>query len=363
MLTFQKAVKHDAKLRLAICGPAGSGKTYSLLSLATSLGGPVALVDTEHGSASKYADLFDFDTVEPDTYDPRQLIDLIKGAESTHRVICVDSLSHYWMGKGGELEMVDAAAKRIQGNSFAAWKHVTPVHNELVDTIIGAKIHVLVSMRSKTEWVIEEDSRGKKTPRKIGLAPVMRDGIEFEFDVCGDIDQDNTLTVTKSRCPDLSGKVIHRPGKDMAITLKKWLTGAPVAPRPVTPVLPPAPAPAPAAQPASMPPPAAPREPFRASDDDLPQVLQGAKEPPPPVIPGDGTDDRPWTTFREMLERFSKAKDAVGDEAYYRCLRVSGVEHANAWPKTQDGQKSARNCYAELVGIQQAMQQNEEPKQ
>jgi hypothetical protein len=227
---FERAVKRNAKLRFAICGPAGGGKTYSLLELAKNLagGGKVAVIDTEHGSASKYADLFEFDVVEPSTFDPRELVKTIDAAvEGGYAVIVVDSLSHYWMGKGGELDMVDAAAKRSSGgNTFAAWKNVTPYHQALVDKFLSAKIHVLVSMRTKTEWVIEEVN-GKRAPRKIGLAPVMRDGIEFEFDVCGEIDQDNTLTVTKSRCPKLSGAVINRPGKDMADILLEWLQGAP----------------------------------------------------------------------------------------------------------------------------------------
>ncbi len=226
-MAFKKAVKFDAKLRMALCGPAGSGKTYTLLSLATELGEPIAYVDTEHGSASKYADLFAFDVIEPDSYDPRELIKTIADAVAGgYKVLCVDSLSHYWMGKGGELEMVDNAAKRTQGNSFAAWKNVTPVHNQLIDTIISAPIHILVSLRTKTEWVLEQNDKGKTVPRKVGMAPVMRDGIEFEFDVCGDMDQENCLTVTKSRCPDVSGAVIQRPGKELAATLKKWLSGA-----------------------------------------------------------------------------------------------------------------------------------------
>lgn len=231
-MAFTKAVKHDAKLRLALCGPAGSGKTYSLLSIATALGGRIAFVDTEHGSASKYADLFEFDVIEPDSFDPNDLIHLIgEAAKAGYNIVCIDSLSHYWMGKGGELEMVDAAARRVQGNSFAAWKNVTPVHNRLVDTIISAPLHVLVSLRTKTEWVIEQNERGKSAPRKVGLAPVMREGIEFEFDVCGDLDQDNCLTVTKSRCPDLSGKVIEKPGTQIAAMLKAWLAGAPPEPK------------------------------------------------------------------------------------------------------------------------------------
>lgn len=312
-LVFKKATKTDAKLRLALCGPAGSGKTYSSLAIATELGGPIAYIDTEHGSASKYADLFSFDVIEPDQFDPRELIKTISAAiEAGYKVICIDSLSHYWMGKGGELELVDASAKKAQNNSFTAWKTVTPIHNELVDKIISAPIHIIVSMRTKTEWVIEQVG-GKAVPRKIGLAPVMRDGIEFEFDVCGDMDQDNTLTVTKSRCPQLAGKVINHPGKEMARTLKAWCSGAPaLAPTHTAPTTA---APAPVVAPAA---PAA-------------------------------SDDKPWTTFNGMLERFGDMKEKLGDDAYYLTLKAHGVEHANAF---KSGDRAlALACFGEMVAI------------
>lgn len=223
---FKKAEKKNAKLRIALCGPAGAGKTYSALAVASAMGGKIAFVDTEHGSASKYADIFDFDVVEPEKFDPRELIETIRAAEKAgYSHVVIDSLSHYWSGKGGELEMVDNAAKRSSsGNSFAAWKTVTPVHNELIEAIIGSKINVFVTMRTKTEWVIEKNEFGKNAPRKVGLAPIMRDGIEFEFDICGDIDQDNNFVVTKSRCPALSGLTINRPGRQMAEVLQKWLS-------------------------------------------------------------------------------------------------------------------------------------------
>ena len=296
-MAFKQAVKYDSKLRLALCGPAGSGKTYSLLAIATELGGPIAYVDTEHGSASKYADLFQFDVIEPEVFDPRDLINLIKEASAGgYKVICIDSLSHYWMGKGGELDLVDSVARKSQsGNSFTAWKTVTPVHTELVDTIIGAQIHVLASMRTKTEWVIEEDAKGRKVPRKIGLAPVMRDGIEFEFDVCGDLDQENTLTVTKSRCPDLAGKVINRPGKGMAETLRKWLSGAP----------------APAARHTAI--------------------------------------DKPWTTRSEMIACFTKIQTQLmsitgGEAIYSDGLALVGVKDPREFKNPDDAVK----CYTDL---------------
>ena len=377
---FQKAVKYDAKLRLALCGPAGSGKTYSLLALATELGGPIAYIDTEHGSASKYADLFSFDVIEPAKFDPRDLIEALDAAiKAGYKVFCIDSLSHYWMGVGGELEIVDAAAKKSQsGNSFAAWKTVTPIHNKLIDSIIAAPIHVLVSMRTKTEWVIETNDRGKQVPRKVGLAPVMRDGIEFEFDVCGDLDQDNNLVISKSRCPALSGQVINRPGRQMAETLKAWLTGAPAAERPV----PPPPAPSPERKPAAAAPkpaaPPTPPAPPKIGDDDLPQNLGGTWQDPDqrasadrhieetkkrlaqtqqeetkPVAPVPaGAPAKPWTNFKGMLAAFAAAKERFGafGGVYYSVLRdVGKVEHANAFRSGDVALETYRALEAELA--------------
>ena len=110
------------------------------------------------------------------------------------------------------------------------------MHNELIDRIIGAPMHVLVSLRAKTEWVLERDEKtGKTAPRKVGLAPVMRDGIEYEFDVCGEMDQENTLIITKSRCPKLTGGVFVKPGKEVADVLKEWLDGPPAPQPPLAP--------------------------------------------------------------------------------------------------------------------------------
>jgi hypothetical protein len=224
-LVFKRATKKESKLRLGLIGPAGSGKTYTALTVAKHFGGRVAVIDSEHGSASKYANLFTFDALELENFSPTDYVNAIKAAEQAgYDILIIDSLTHAWSGKNGALELVDKVAARMKsGNSFAAWREVTPLHNQMVDAILASKLHVIATLRSKTEYVIEEDSRGKKVPRKIGMAPIQRDGLEYEFDVVADLDWENRLIVTKTRCSELAGAVINKPGKEFADTLKKWL--------------------------------------------------------------------------------------------------------------------------------------------
>jgi len=249
-MPFVKATKHEAKLRLALAGPSGSGKTYTALQIATHLGEPIALVDTERGSARKYADIFNFDVLELDSFHPQQYIDAIHDAENAgYAVLILDSLSHAWTGKDGALELVDKAAKRLAAtyrsgreDSFAAWREVTPLHNALVDAMVQSRLHLIVTMRTKTDYVVETKD-GKTAPRKIGLAPIQRDGLEYEFDVFADLDQDNTLIVQKTRCPALAGGVFPKAGREVADILNTWLQGVPApppaSPAPAVPLTPP----------------------------------------------------------------------------------------------------------------------------
>jgi hypothetical protein len=231
---FQKATKLQSRLRLALCGPAGSGKTYTALSVAEALG-RVAVLDTERGSASKYSDRFSFDVVELSDYHPEKYVDVIREAEAAgYDVLVIDSLSHAWSGKGGALDLKDKATARSRsGNSYTAWREVTPLHNALVDAILGSSCHVIVTMRSKTEYILEDNGKGSKTPRKVGMAPVQREGMDYEFDVVGDLDWNHTLVVSKSRCSELSGAVVKEPGAEFAAALAQWVgSGAKPAPTP-----------------------------------------------------------------------------------------------------------------------------------
>jgi len=232
-LTFQRATKAQARARIALIGPSGSGKTYTALLFAQTLGERVALIDTEHGSASKYADVFPFDVLELTDFAPKAYVEAIEAAGAAgYDVLIIDSLSHAWAGKGGALEMVDNAAARPGSNKYTAWRDVTPWHNRLIDTIIASPCHVIATMRAKTEYVIEKDEKGNTTIRKVGLAPVQRDGMEYEFDIVADMDAGNTLMVSKTRCPALRQATVRMPGAETAEVIKAWLSDGVDAPEP-----------------------------------------------------------------------------------------------------------------------------------
>ncbi len=228
---FQKATKSKSKLRLALVGPTGSGKTYTALviaqRLAEAVGGRVAVIDTERGSASLYADTFAFDVLELSSFHPDRYIDAIHAAEAAgYAAIVIDSLSHAWIGKDGALELVDNAAARADnraGNKFTAWRDVTPIQNHLVDSMLGSTAHIIATMRSKTEYIMEADKNGKMVPRKVGMAPVQRGEIEYEFTLVGELDTEHKLIITKSRIPALSDQVIRKPDAAIADALLTWL--------------------------------------------------------------------------------------------------------------------------------------------
>lgn len=236
MTLFQPAARQQRKLRLGLIGPSGSGKTFTALMLASALGEKIAVIDTERGSASAYADRFNFDTLQLTSFSPDKYLEGIRGAAG-YDVLIIDSLSHAWSGKDGILEFVDKVAARSRsGNSFGAWREATPEHNKLVDGILDAAPHVIVTMRAKTEYVQEKDERtGKTSVRKVGMQPVQRDGLEYEFDIIADLDWSNTLVVSKTRCEALQGYVAKPAGDEFAGIVRDWLGSGAPAPAPTQP--------------------------------------------------------------------------------------------------------------------------------
>ncbi len=221
---FQEAVKKGSKLRAALLGPAGSGKTYTALELAKTLGCvKVAVIDSERGSAKKYADKFKFLVSEPETFDPRKYTDeILEAAKQGCDCLILDSFSAVWSGKGGFLEKVDT----MGGSSFSnGWKAMSPVYNTLIDTILKYPGHVIATMRSKTEYVVEVNDKGKAAPKKVGTKPVQREDAEYEFDLVLQMGHNGEIFVMKQRgCPKLEGLTTNRSELPMVYQeIKTWL--------------------------------------------------------------------------------------------------------------------------------------------
>ena len=242
-MAFKKATKEQSKLRLAIDGLAGSGKTYSALAIASAMArmmreqqhgeGRIALIDSERGSASLYADKFDFDVAELDSFSPLAYVEKIKEAEDAgYDFILADSISHAWSGKDGALDQKDRAADRA-GNSWTAWRSVTPKHNALVDAMLQCKAHFMATMRVKMEYVQEKNEKGNTEIKKVGLASIQREGMEYEFTLVGDIDHTHTLKIAKSRLDGVMdiGDQFERPGEAFARKVYGWLMSG-AAPKP-----------------------------------------------------------------------------------------------------------------------------------
>lgn len=231
MSGFKKATKAAAKLRAAFFGPSGAGKTFSALRVATGLGGPIAVIDTERGSASKYSDRFEFDVMELDDQSIDGYVSAIEmAADGGYRVLVIDSLSHGWQALTAEVEKL--AKTKYRGNTWSAWSEGTPLQRRLVNAILGFPGHIIATMRSKTEWTTV-DNNGKKTPQRVGLAPEQGKGIEYEFDLLVEISVEHIAQVIKDRTGKFQDKLIDKPGEQFGRDMAAWLADGHPAPGPV----------------------------------------------------------------------------------------------------------------------------------
>ena len=232
---FRPANKASRKARISIQGVSGSGKTKTGLSIAWGLaeGERFGVIDTERGASSLYAgdNGIQFDVLQMDRYDPRDLIKALEAAAKVgYPVIGVDSLSHYWKGADGTLDQVEKAKSKYGGNSFAGWKDGTPLQNDMVEALLTYPGHVVATMRSQTEWVLQPKRSGSGTePVMVGMRAEQRKGIEYEFDIAAEMNIENRMRFLKSRCPALHQQVLERPdgARDIAKPVLDWLRSNP----------------------------------------------------------------------------------------------------------------------------------------
>lgn len=262
--TFAPAARTKIKGRLALTGPSGSGKTLGALLIAAGLVGPkgrIAVIDTEYQSASLYAGnpgipAYDTCVLTPPYSIERYKAVIEQADQAGYDVIIIDSLSHAWAGSGGLLEVKDKIATSGKESGFTAWNKAGVKQNSLIDAIMVSRCHVIATLRSKQAYS-QEEVDGKKTIRKLGMAPVQRDGMEYEFSIVLDIGTDHIATSSKDRSSLFDGQyftINSKVGEDLARWLDSGAAAVPVISQAPAPEAAPVKAPALPSTPSGKPP-------------------------------------------------------------------------------------------------------------
>lgn len=222
---FKKAERKQVKFKMALLGPSGSGKTYSALLIAKGMGKKIALIDTENGSASLYAGVTDFDTLEVSPpYTIKKYVEALNAAvKAGYDVLVIDSLSHAWAGEGGLIEQKESLDKSGRGNSYTNWATITKQHEQLKSVLINADIHLIATMRSKQDYILVENDKGKQAPKKVGMAPIQREGMEYEFSTVLDIDMSHKALASKDRTGLFSTEDLFQPSEETGKKILEWL--------------------------------------------------------------------------------------------------------------------------------------------
>jgi hypothetical protein len=230
-MKIEKATRRKCKIKLSVQGPSGSGKTFSSLALAKGLTGDlskVVVIDTENGSSHLYAQLGNFSVLElAPPFSPERFIEAIEHVEHLgFDCIIIDSLSHEWFGSGGVLDIHGA----MPGNSFTNWSKITPRHNALIQKIVGADIHIIATLRSKTEYVIQNNN-GKSVPEKVGMKAVQREDSEYEFTLAFELSKSHLSTISKDRTGLFKNKPEVYLSEDIGKQIKDWCATDTLAPK------------------------------------------------------------------------------------------------------------------------------------
>lgn len=221
-MKLETASRKKAKIKLALQGPSGSGKTMSALLLAYGLcnnWGSIAVIDTENHSAELYSHFGNYNVVNIGLpFTPEKYCEAIQLCEKAGmEVIIIDSISHEWEGSGG---ILDIHANMV-GNSFTNWSKLTPRHNAFIQTILQTPCHIIGTIRSKQDYVLQEKN-GKMIPEKVGLKGVTREGMDYEFTIVFDIDIKHNATTTKDRTQLFAGKPEFRIGSETGSKILAW---------------------------------------------------------------------------------------------------------------------------------------------
>lgn len=250
-IELKKAKRIQAKVKIAIGGVSGSGKTMSSLLLAFGLvkaehpewtdaqvWEKIVIIDSENSSGSLYVgtqvgayrigEYFTIDVTPP--FEEQTLIDALTLCENNNmECVIIDSASSYWTDA---LETQGKIAERTK-NAFAAWRPVKNDLQKMMNKILQARFHVISCYRAKTEYTQETDGNGKKVVKSLGMGIIAEGNSAYEYTTMLMLDNDHVANATKDRTGIFDGKFFTITPETGA-KLYQWLAEGEVpAPAPV----------------------------------------------------------------------------------------------------------------------------------
>lgn len=234
-MEFKEASRKDVRIKMALAGPAGAGKTLGALLIAKGLVSDiknVGVVQTESGRAQCYLEHigpFKIMEMQP-PFEPGKFVEAIGVAEKAGlKCLVLDSLSDEWAGLGGSLDL-HAKASEVTKNSFTAWKRITPKHEEVFNKILSSPLHIIATIKKKSDYVMEEvtNKRGQKVqqPRRVGTKDIQREGTEYRWMLQFDIDQKaNEATCSKDNTSLFQGREPFVIDESVGQKIRNWCLG------------------------------------------------------------------------------------------------------------------------------------------
>lgn len=221
---FEKMDKTQSKLSVAVYGPSGAGKTVAALKIAKGIKEQLypdqkledigLYIDTERRSSTKVVgrniggevlDPLELYVFEPpfDIYKLAELVDYAVNVKNK-KIIVIDSYTAFWSGVDGILDRVAELDVSLgtSKKAYGAWSETEIVKkkNILKNLMSNSQAHVIICFRAKTEYVLEQNARGKMAPKAVGLKEDMQQDVRYEFDAVISIDkEDHSVEVVKDR--------------------------------------------------------------------------------------------------------------------------------------------------------------------
>ncbi|QEK52818.1 AAA family ATPase [Pedobacter aquae] len=218
-MEIRKAERKRAKIKMALQGSAGSGKTFSALLIAHGIStdwSKIVVIDLENNSADLYSHFGHYNVLPLEQpYSPEKCIQALELCEQAGmEVIIIDGLTPCWE------YLLDLHAN-MSGNSFTNWSKITPRQNALVNKILSIQSHVISTIRVKQDYVLNNKD-GKIVPEKVGLKAIQRDGLDYEFTIVLDIDNKHHAVASKDRTTLFMGKPEFTISRKTGEDILKW---------------------------------------------------------------------------------------------------------------------------------------------